>query len=141
MNRADLQTLSELRLQEARALLASGNPYGAYYLAGYSVECALKACIAKQTREGDFPDKKRALDAFDHNFDILLATADLKAEYDQESGQNPAFARDWTTLRAWSVDKRYAHDIQAQEAIGLIDAVENTQNSSEGALPWLRKYW
>jgi hypothetical protein len=31
-----------------------------YYLAGYPVEFALKACIAKSTERHDFPDKRRA---------------------------------------------------------------------------------
>jgi hypothetical protein len=47
MDRKDLQSLSRWRLLEARALLRAGLPNGAYYLAGYSIECALKACIAK----------------------------------------------------------------------------------------------
>ena len=32
---------------DARALLAAGCWAGAYYLAGYALECALKACILK----------------------------------------------------------------------------------------------
>ena len=47
MNRTDLQQPALTRLAEAKALLAAGFPAGAYYLAGYAVECALKACIAK----------------------------------------------------------------------------------------------
>jgi HEPN domain-containing protein len=49
MNRADLQQLAELRITEAKVLLDNGFYAGAYYLAGYAVECALKACIAKLT--------------------------------------------------------------------------------------------
>jgi hypothetical protein len=49
MNRAEFQKLSDLRLHESKALLTAGLPQGAYYLAGYAVECALKACIAKRT--------------------------------------------------------------------------------------------
>jgi HEPN domain-containing protein len=45
MNRFDSQKLASLRLREAKALLAAGFPEGAYYLAGYAVECALKACL------------------------------------------------------------------------------------------------
>src|SRR5919106_3680906 len=40
----------------ARATQA-GEPSGAYYLAGYAVECGLKACIAKQVRRHEFPDR------------------------------------------------------------------------------------
>jgi len=49
VNRRDLQALSRIRLTEAKALLRLGHYDGAYYLAGYAAECALKACIAKLT--------------------------------------------------------------------------------------------
>jgi hypothetical protein len=40
MDRKDLRALSRVRLSEASALLKAGLPDGAYYLAGYAVECA-----------------------------------------------------------------------------------------------------
>ena len=49
MNRSELQQLAEIRLRDAKALLVTGeNDAGAYYMAGYAVECALKAVIAKK---------------------------------------------------------------------------------------------
>jgi hypothetical protein len=57
MNRTDFQKLTELRLNEANTLLGGKCYEGAYYLTGYAVECALKACIAKQTQQHDFPIK------------------------------------------------------------------------------------
>jgi HEPN domain-containing protein len=68
MNRIDFQKVAETRLQESKALLAAGFPEGAYYLAGYAVECALKACIAKRTREHDFPEKE-SKDFYIHDLD------------------------------------------------------------------------
>ena len=59
VDRKELQDLSKIRLREAAALLQLGLFDGAFYLAGYAVECGLKACIAKGTRRGEFPDKKR----------------------------------------------------------------------------------
>lgn len=56
MNRSDIQILADIRVGEAKALLDLGHWPGAYYLAGYAVECALKACIAKLTKADDFPD-------------------------------------------------------------------------------------
>jgi len=53
VDRKDLQTLSTIRLKEATALLKAGLFDGSYYLAGYSVECALKACIAPGTQRGE----------------------------------------------------------------------------------------
>ena len=70
MNRIDLQNLANVRLAEvASSLLLAGHPNGAYYLAGYSVECALKAVIASQTQLHDFPDKQRAIDSFVHDLE------------------------------------------------------------------------
>jgi hypothetical protein len=79
VNRRDFQLLSAVRLKEAKALLEAGFPDGAYYLAGYSVECALKACIAKRTNRHDFPDKKRANESYTHNLTQLVITAKLEA--------------------------------------------------------------
>ncbi|MCP5119377.1 MAG: HEPN domain-containing protein, partial [bacterium] len=49
MNRTDFQNLALERLDDAKVLLDGGRYNGAYYLSGYVVECALKACIAKLT--------------------------------------------------------------------------------------------
>jgi len=57
MNRSSLQNLANERIKDAEALLMAGRWSGSYYLAGYAVECALKECFAKQTREYDFPQK------------------------------------------------------------------------------------
>ena len=62
-------------------LLKAGHFSGAYYLAGYSVECALKACIAKQTARYDFPDKSKANDSFVHDLKKLAGV-----EFDIRSG-------------------------------------------------------
>jgi HEPN domain-containing protein len=61
MDRGDFQRLAELRLKEAKALCAAGMYDGAYYLAGYAVECAIKACIAKRTKAEEFPPKPKVV--------------------------------------------------------------------------------
>ena len=78
MDRKDLQELSKVRLREAQALLRTGVADGAYYLAGYAVECALKACIAKGTQKYEFPDKKRVDSSYSHNLDVLVKLAGLE---------------------------------------------------------------
>ena len=45
MTRADFQKLANERVADARALLAARRWGGAYYLAGYAVECGLKSCV------------------------------------------------------------------------------------------------
>lgn len=56
MNRGELQALAIVRIKETRILLDAGCYDGAYYLAAYAVECALKACIARQIPAEEFPD-------------------------------------------------------------------------------------
>ncbi len=72
MNRAELQRLANERIQDARALLAARRWSAAYYLAGYAVECALKACIAKLMKAEDFPDKSFAEKCWTHDLDRLV---------------------------------------------------------------------
>jgi len=62
MNRSDFQQLAEDHLRHGKALLDAGLYSGAYYMCGYVVECALKACICKRTKEFDFyrsPEESR----------------------------------------------------------------------------------
>jgi hypothetical protein len=66
MTRTEFQELAEVRLKEAETLLAAGLWDGAYYLAGYAVECAVKACIAKGIGAEVFPDKEFANKCFTH---------------------------------------------------------------------------
>ena len=63
MNRFDFQRLAKIRIKEAGVLLEKRCYEGAYYLVGYAVECALKACIAKQTQRFEFPEKSRVLES------------------------------------------------------------------------------
>jgi HEPN domain-containing protein len=60
VKRKDLQVLAETRLTEAQVLFQNRKFDGAYYLAGYAIECAIKACVARNTRRFDFPDKDLA---------------------------------------------------------------------------------
>ena len=57
MLRKDFRELAMIRLREARVLLRAKCYDGAYYLAVYAVECALKACIARHTKRFEFPDR------------------------------------------------------------------------------------
>src|ERR1035437_10936646 len=102
MNRVDFQNIAELRLRESKSLLDAGFPDGSYYLAGYAVECALKACIAKRTREHDFPDKKLVNDSHTHDIGKLLQLADLKIELENAMQANPAMRAGLDTIQDWS---------------------------------------
>ncbi len=143
MNRNYLQQLAELRLKEARALLAAELPDGAYYLAGYAVECALKACIAKMTQQHDFPDKKLADKSYTHDVERLLDAAGLSESLKNDLAKNEELELDWETVREWSEQSRY--DLFVGDPGGglvaaqlLIDAVESENG---GVLRWIRQAW
>ena len=143
MNRIDFQEIAELRLRESKALLAAGFPDGAYYLAGYTVECALKACIAKRTREYDFPDKKLVDKSYTHDVDRLLEAAGLSDLLKNDLAKNEELQLDWETVRDWSEQSRY--ELFKGDPVGglveaqlLIDAVESEKG---GVLRWIRQSW
>ena len=88
MNRATFQRISVIRRREASALLTAGQYHGAYYLAGYAVECALKACVAKQVRRYDFPDRKLANEVYTHDLEKLMKLSGLAPELEKEMATN-----------------------------------------------------
>ena len=138
MNRDNLQTLSRTRVREARALLNAGLFDGAYYLLGYSVECALKACIAKQVKRYDFPDKKTVNDSYIHDLDRLLGVAGLGEKLRKDSATNPTLAVNWSVAKDWSESARYRMGIPESLARDLHSACTSRSN---GVLNWLRKSW
>src|SRR5205823_8800220 len=73
VTRREFQKLADLRVQEAFVLVQNRRPQGAYYLAGYAVECALKACIAKETKRHEFPPKRKYVqEVYTHILTSLL---------------------------------------------------------------------
>src|SRR5438067_379118 len=117
MNRADFRKLAELRIKEAKVLLDARSHAGAYYLAGYAVECAIKACIAKRTKRSEFPPDPQAVrDMYVHDVTKLLKPADLNTALDQETRQNPQFLSNWSLVKSWSEQSRYETTRQQTEA-------------------------
>src|SRR5579884_1768520 len=107
MNRNDLQRLAGTRIREAKALFKAGEYSGAYYLAGYAVECALKACIAKGTLKHDFPDKDRAHKSYVHSPSELIKVADLFGDLQSDVRRISALEASWNVVVKWSERSRY----------------------------------
>jgi HEPN domain-containing protein len=143
MNRMDFQQLAELRLKEARALLAAGFPEGAYYLAGYSIECALKACIAKRTREHDFPDRRLVDKSYTHDLEKLIDAAELSGSLKKDRASNRRLEMEWEYVQRWSEQSRYLllagnEQDRHKSAFLMIFSVESVRG---GVLPWIRQFW
>ncbi len=138
MNRNDLQRLTRLRVAEAKFLLDNNHFPGAYYLLGYSVECALKARIAKQIRRHDFPDLGLIRDSYSHDLEKLLQLSGLEQEFRTARQANPALELNWSIVKDWSVESRYEWYISEQLVRDFYRAVNVRGN---GVLPWLRARW
>jgi hypothetical protein len=138
MNRVELQEISRQRVREARLLLDNGLYPGAYYLLGYSVECAFKACIAKQIRKHDFPDRRLIDDSYTHDLAKLLINSGLKIELQREFTSNPLLEVNWAIVKDWSQNSRYDNGISKTKAKDLYAAILSRKN---GVLTWLKKWW
>jgi HEPN domain-containing protein len=133
MNRIELQQLSKMRLKEAKLLMANGFPSGAYYLAGYAIECALKACIAKKTPRHDFPDKKFVAKCHTHDLKELIKLSQMESSLELE----PKMLASWLLVRKWSEESRYRAYTE-RDAQELLDAVANR---NYGVMPWITRHW
>jgi len=138
MNRSDFQTISKRRTLEAKALLNAGQYAGAYYLMGYSIECALKACVAKLVKRYDFPEKGFANDAFTHDLEKLIRLTGLGPEFEKERKANAALESNWAVVKDWSEASRYDLTITEAQARDLFSACTARIN---GVLPWIKKRW
>lgn len=124
------------RKDEVEVLLSNHQYSGAYYLSGYIVECALKACIAKQTQQYEFPSKKKVFDSYSHDLVKLVRVANLENDL-KRNQRNPRFEARWLTVRRWTEESRYEqHDRQK-----AIDIYESIANPDYGVLQWLQQHW
>lgn len=109
---------------------------GAYYLAGYVVECALKACIAKGTRRFDFPPRA-VQDIYTHDLARLLRQAGLEPDLQRDIGSDRELRRNWTIVLRWTEESRYERKSEL-EARDLNQAITDPQH---GVLRWLEQRW
>jgi HEPN domain-containing protein len=114
--------VAEQRSDEARFLLEGHRNTAAIYLAGYAVECILKALWLSRV-----PARRRAkqVEAFRggkaHDLEWL------KAQYKKKGGEDfpPLIAKAFARVNAWSTDLRYnPGTTKEREAEGFVGAVE-----------------
>lgn len=137
MTKSDLEKLALLRLEDAIFLLQANRCSSAYYLAGYAVELALKACIAKLVQPNAIPDKAFINAIYVHKLDSLLNTAGLRPAFDADSKADTQLAAYWAIANNWSEESRYAF-WDPFAAASLIQAVHEPNH---GVFQWVKKHW
>ena len=111
-SRSDLQTLTKQRLDEDSALLTLHFPDAAFYLAGYSIERALKAVVCKTLDQDDFykPDRSNKATRYvqdrifrefkTHNYNDLLVLSGLSTKLNIACLTDPAMVAHGFLLKA-----------------------------------------
>ena len=134
---ADLRSLARTRVNEARALLSHSQWSGAYYLAGYAVECALKACITRDFRKYSVPDLQVVRSSYTHNLEDLIKVANLTPQFSLALNTDKVFELNWAVVKDWSETSRYSIWAEAQ-ARDMYRAITQRRH---GVLQWTRQYW
>jgi hypothetical protein len=121
------------RFEDAQFLLQEGRTTGAVYLAGYGVECMLKALIL--SRVARRVDRAEVLASFRgakaHDFDWL------KMQYLENGGSAypGEVARHFLRVNSWTTDLRYKPGIMKnREAAAFLDAAAALLAWADGRL-------
>jgi hypothetical protein len=137
MTKQLLELLAGERLKESKILIDNGCFSGAYYLAGYSIECAIKACIAKQINQHEIPTKVLINQFYVHDLEKLIKLAGIGTELDEKSSSDSSFKINWSLVRVWDESARYKEWTEI-EATEIYNAISNLKG---GILSWIQQYW
>jgi hypothetical protein len=118
----ELRRVARERLRDARVLFRGRRFDGAYYLAGYAIEIALKARICRTCKWDGFPETGTEFHGMQslktHDLEILL----------KFSGAGPSVIGKhmaaWSTVLDWNPEKRYQHfgTASQQRAADMLEA-------------------
>lgn len=148
-SRSTLQKLTHQRLVDAAILLTANQPDTAFYLAGYTIECALKAAVCRTLDQDDFyqPDRNnkggryvqdRVFREFKtHNYSDLLVLSGLSAKFDEARLVDSQLDSAWLIVgrNRWSEQNRYELGTKTNEV------VSSFMNAVELIVLWISKHW
>jgi hypothetical protein len=137
LTRNDLKRLAQLRLDDAIFLLQANRSSSAYYLAGYSVELALKACIAKLIQPDAIPERAFINAIYTHKLDSLVATAGLRPQFNADTRADPQFATYRVITNNWSEESRY----EFWDPISAATLLQAIGEPSHGVFQWVTRHW
>lgn len=139
MVKSDLCKIADERAKDIDVLIKNRRYSAAYYLSGYIIETALKACIAGKTRKNQFPDKETVDASYTHDLDKLMGIAELRpylyAEF--KTNNNATLERYWALVSQWSEKARYLRHTRL-ETLDLYEAIMDVHN---GLYQWIKQYW
>ncbi len=137
LSRNDLQKLAEIRLEDSIILFNAGKSSSAYYLAGYCIELALKACISRLFQADVIPDKTFVQAIHTHSLEGLLNAAGLLPQLKDDTKNDPVFAAYWAIASKWNEASRY----QFWDQIATATLIQSIHNPEHGVFQWVKKHW
>jgi len=151
-NPKEILDLAYQRLDEAVLLCEHGRYDGAFYLAGYSVELALKARICTNiglpalfdedkdneiNKISSVGEIRRFLKT--HNLTTLLFISGLKPKFDDNLAMDKEFANAGALLfNDWSEKTRYKHRGHADEK-NVKKLISLLSDNTHGLLKWIEQ--
>ena len=118
-----LRAIARARLRAAQVLLRARRFDGAYYLAGYAIELALKARICRTLKWRGFPESAGEFKGFQslrtHDLEVLLAFSGTVARV------RARCSAEWNAVIKWNPEKRYQAIGQStrREAANMVTSV------------------
>jgi hypothetical protein len=144
VTQAKLRGMAQERIEDAKILIDGGRWWFGYYVSGYAVECALKACVLAQMVGTGWvftEDEKKLRECRTHDFMRLISIAGmhdpLNARLSESAAAGDGFVENWNTVKAWTVESRYEQQIEA-DAKKLYFAITD---ETDGVMRWIRNYW
>ncbi len=143
VNRKQWQNVAKERLKDAKALLGRKRWAAAYYISGYVIECALKACLLRHLGESDavFGDEKylrRLSECWTHDLVKLVGLAGLEADFGAARGANSVLEGYWGVAKDWKETARYVESRPEAEARAMFEAVSH---NPDGVFKWMQSRW
>jgi len=138
VNRDNFILLSNRYMESAEELYKAGKYEVAYYLAGYSVECLIKAVICTKIGPNEFPAKNADKTHYIHDIKKLVETAGLEKELEYDCKRNQGLEKSYMLLKDWD-PKSLRYDssrISEEIANNYFEAIKD----KEGLVLWLNKY-
>ena len=135
-NRRDFKKLALTRLDDARILLGKKRYSAAYYVEGYVIECALKACLAKKVRLHEFPPKPDEVrkSYYTHDLQDLAKASGLLEELKTGRSKLGTY---WTIVKDWSGTSRY----DPQDGKRAKDILLAIEDPTDGVLQCIKRFW
>lgn len=101
----DLRAIARARLRDAQVLLRARRFDGAYYLAGYAIELALKTRICRTLKWRGFPESASEFKGLQslrtHDLEVLLTFSGVEARVKAQC------STEWNVVVKWNPDRRY----------------------------------